>query len=1542
MNALGTIQRGWGLRAHLSQHVFLYVTPVMFSVLALLTAANAQDFGDAPTSYGAASHTISAGGLPRLGAIAPDTDTGSGRNGTVSSTAADEDDTNDGVVAAGGASDDEDAFVSLPVLVTTDSSYTLTVPLQTAATAATLAAWIDFNRDGAFAANEGLVTPLAAGATSAVLTFNTTNTPGFGSRSAGRTYLRLRIGNGSTLTTATPSGAQASGEVEDHPLLILDAPQSCEGTPITLINFNNPVLSSGTALGVGAVYRFPDVIPGLDALVRVNAVSGTSSALVNIDDNSGPGDVRAFQPVVDNSGSPGYADFTITFVLGGSSTPYALPKFFAHALDVDGNGGQRKEYAELSGFTSFRLDNPTNLVTATPAAGFAGHFESNTFNFLTGISLTATEHIVRAVYDNTSTLRYRAGSTGTATSTATANFQHSLFFQCIEFRSSRDVSIAKTQRAETSGTFGSAALNVAPGGLLQYQLTVTNNGPNAANGATFTDTLPSGLTGPSVVSVTPGTGVTGCSASFSGNTLNGSVATAFPAGGSCTVVVQATAPATGTFANTATISPPTGTTDTNTANNSSTVTAAVTADFGDAPDTGTGTGVTNYRTMLSDDGPRHALVSGLSLGTAATDADSGALQNAAANADDTTGTDDEDGVASFPIVPTTVSQPVSVPVSVTNSTGSAASLVGYLDFNKDGDFGDAGETSSTVTVVSSASNPRSFDVSFTVPANVTAGTTYARFRLGNVASEVSASMGAASSGEVEDYLVTVGEPDLSVAKTSSSLVRGTNGTYTITVTNGGTLATNAVVTVTDVLPAGLTFVSATGTDWTCSYNTTNRTVTCTRPAASPLAAGTSAPPITLTVGVDQGASGTIRNTANVSGGGEVNIGNDAGFVDTTFTSQADLAVSKTGTASANVGGAVSYTLTVTNTGPSNVTGATITDPVPSAVTGVSWTCAATGTASCGAASGSGNAISLTGNLNAGSGNSLTITVTGTASTGGPITNTASVAAPSGTTDPVAGNNSSGQNTIISASADLAITKTGPATAVVGQSVSYTLTVSNAGPSPAGGATFSDPVPGNLTGVTAVCGAASGGAAGCTVNVSGNSVTGSVATLPSGGVQVITVTGTASTAGTLRNTATLTPPGGTADPAAGNNASFVDTTVQTAPNLTLVKADTGDFTVGGTGTYSFTVTNTGGSATGGLVTVTDTLPTGLSFVAGSAMGAGWSCSADTVTPQTVTCTSSAAIAPSGTSTFTFNVNVGVGVAVPTVTNTASVVGGGDTTSAESNADQTTVLSPDLTVAKTHIPTSFVRGSTGTYTITVRNGGAAPTSAQLSVTDTLPTGLSVPAGTFTPGGANGAAWSCTASGQTVTCTSTAAIPVTAGSNSSTFSLPVSVAVNVAPSVTNEARVSGGNEATANVTPYSAATPSNTARDVTPTVDAGSLTLSKTVRNVTAGELPEEADDNGTGKPDDVLEYCIGYTNPGQSDVTNVLLTDLAPTNTTAQLAVPDYGGDAIKWTIKVPTVSADFLSAATADDAGELGAVLSVRLGTVPPTGAGEVCFQVTID
>ena len=118
--------------------------------------------------------------------------------------------------------------------------------------------------------------------------------------------------------------------------------------------------------------------------------------------------------------------------------------------------------------------------------------------------------------------------------------------------------------------------------------------------------------------------------------------------------------------------------------------------------------------------------------------------------------------------------------------------------------------------------------------------------------------------------------DLTIAMThSGSFTQGqTGGTYTISVSNAGAGPTAGIVTVTDAMPSGMTTADLRGSGWTCSLSGG-----CTRNDV--LAAGGSYPPITVTVSVSGKASGSLTNTATVSGGGEVNTSNDTATDPTT-------------------------------------------------------------------------------------------------------------------------------------------------------------------------------------------------------------------------------------------------------------------------------------------------------------------------------------------------------------------------------------------------------------------------------------------------------------------------------------------------------------------------------------------------------------------------------------------------------------------------------------------------------------------------------------
>ena len=175
-------------------------------------------------------------------------------------------------------------------------------------------------------------------------------------------------------------------------------------------------------------------------------------------------------------------------------------------------------------------------------------------------------------------------------------------------------------------------------------------------------------------------------------------------------------------------------------------------DFGDAPDTGPGTGTGNYNTLSTDNGPSHVTGANVFMGTAP-DAEAEAFQSTGADGDDNNGSDDEDGLVD-PAGDLTllVGEVPTVNFVVTNNTGTNAFLFGWIDYNGDGVFDDVTEL--TGTYVYDGSTDATVTLSFPqVPAGFT-GTTYARFRLSTDPALASAT-GPAYDGEVEDYVVDI-------------------------------------------------------------------------------------------------------------------------------------------------------------------------------------------------------------------------------------------------------------------------------------------------------------------------------------------------------------------------------------------------------------------------------------------------------------------------------------------------------------------------------------------------------------------------------------------------------------------------------------------------------------------------------------------------------------------------------------------------------------------------------------------------------------------
>jgi CSLREA domain-containing protein/uncharacterized repeat protein (TIGR01451 family) len=238
---------------------------------------------------------------------------------------------------------------------------------------------------------------------------------------------------------------------------------------------------------------------------------------------------------------------------------------------------------------------------------------------------------------------------------------------------------------------------------------------------------------------------------------------------------------------------------------------------------------------------------------------------------------------------------------------------------------------------------------------------------------------------------------------------------------------------------------------------------------------------------------------------------------------------------------------------------------------------------------------------------------------------------------------------------------GAASILVSSNTSLTFTITNSNASVAlTGVAFTDTLPSGLVvatpnGLTGACG---GGTITATAGSGAISLAG--ATIAGSGSCNFSVNVTGVTAGNKVNTtgAVTSANGGTGNTA---TASIV---VLARPDLTIAKTHTGNFLPGQTGaTYTITVSNVGGGATVGTVTVVDTLPAGLTATAIS--GTGWACTLNTRTCTRADVLNAGASYPS----ITLTVNVASNVP-PNVVNTATVSGGGELNTANDTASDPT--------------------------------------------------------------------------------------------------------------------------------------------------------------------------------------------------------------------------------------------------------------------------------
>lgn len=279
-------------------------------------------------------------------------------------------------------------------------------------------------------------------------------------------------------------------------------------------------------------------------------------------------------------------------------------------------------------------------------------------------------------------------------------------------------------------------------------------------------------------------------------------------------------------------------------------------DYGDAPD--------SYGTLTTNGGPNHGIDSTIFMGAAVPDNEITGIPTVNADGDDLNNTDDEDGISGFPLLSTSATS-YSVNVNVTNNSGNSARLVGWIDFNRNGIFE---SSEGTQTTVFNGTSGATVALNWPAISGQVAGITYARIRFSSDPGLSIFTTGSAmSDGEVEDYILTVGDP---VFDTSSKTVIDVNGgavdpgdvlQYTIAINEtAGVNVQN--VQLTDVVDANLGSINFTTLPAGATNNTVANNIDITGIAVPAGGTTTIVYEATIAGGTVPGTS--IDNTATIS------------------------------------------------------------------------------------------------------------------------------------------------------------------------------------------------------------------------------------------------------------------------------------------------------------------------------------------------------------------------------------------------------------------------------------------------------------------------------------------------------------------------------------------------------------------------------------------------------------------------------------------------------------------------------------------------------
>jgi uncharacterized repeat protein (TIGR01451 family)/fimbrial isopeptide formation D2 family protein len=394
----------------------------------------------------------------------------------------------------------------------------------------------------------------------------------------------------------------------------------------------------------------------------------------------------------------------------------------------------------------------------------------------------------------------------------------------------------------------------------------------------------------------------------------------------------------------------------------------------------------------------------------------------------------------------------------------------------------------------------------------------------------------AATGADDPTVTPVPQADLTVTKTDSPdpIFADQDITYLVSIGNIG-LSDAQNVVFSDALPANTTFVSGTSSQGT--------TVTFANGVMSAdLGTLPSDGTVTLTLVLHVNAATsdgtTITNTATASSTtAEINPGDNAST--TTTTVQAvDVAVTKSDSPDPVVAGTnLTYVISVVNNAvKTSATGVSLTDVLPAGTTFVSFSAPAGWFVQAPAPGGSGDVTAFAEILPAGDSAKFTLVVHVDANfpLNSDVGNTAMVS--NAIVDSDLSNNTARASTAVAGQAELVVNKSGPAVAKVRSLLSYTVTVSNAGPSDAVNVVLADLLPAST--ILAFQSQVSGPA--FTLSNSGNSIADAIARLPVGASASFVITAFAAKPGVMVNMASVSS--NTPDPQPGDNAAIASTVV----------------------------------------------------------------------------------------------------------------------------------------------------------------------------------------------------------------------------------------------------------------------------------------------------------------------------------------------------------------------------------------------------------------